>query len=50
MAMLPAAAASGAELEVLHADSLGGPMKALKAAYEAKHAGVTLKLTPGGSR
>ncbi len=50
LAMLSMGSAMGAEVEVLHADSLAGPMRALKAAFEAKHAGVTLKLTPGVSR
>ncbi len=49
LAALPMTAAA-AELDVLHADSLAGPMRALKAAFEAKHAGVTLKLTSGVSR
>jgi ABC-type molybdate transport system substrate-binding protein len=39
-----------ADLEVFHADSLAGPMRALKKAFEAKHAGVTLNLTSGVSR
>jgi molybdate transport system substrate-binding protein len=39
-----------AELEVLHADSLAGPMAALKQAFEAKHTGTTIHLTPGVSR
>jgi ABC-type molybdate transport system substrate-binding protein len=38
------------DLEVFHADSLAGPMRDLKAAYEAKHPGVTLNLTSGVSR
>jgi ABC-type molybdate transport system substrate-binding protein len=42
--------ASAAELEVLHADSLAGPMRALKAAFEAKNPGTTLKFTSGVSR
>jgi molybdate transport system substrate-binding protein len=46
---IPAGAAA-AELEVLHADSLAGPMAVLKQAFEAKHAGVTVRLTPGVSR
>ena len=48
--MLSMPGAIAADIEVLHADSLAGPMRALKAAFEAKHAGVTLKLTPGVSR
>ncbi len=50
LAVLPLPAAIAAELDVLHADSLTGPMRALKAAFETKHAGITLKLTPGVSR
>ena len=50
LAMLSMPAAIAADIEVLHADSLAGPMRALKAAFEVKHAGVTLKLTPGVSR
>jgi molybdate transport system substrate-binding protein len=42
--------ANAVELDVLHADSLGGPMRALKAAFEAKNPGITLKFTPGVSR
>jgi len=38
------------ELEVFHANSLAGPMRELKSAYEAKHPGVTLKLTSGVSK
>jgi molybdate transport system substrate-binding protein len=37
-------------IEVFHADSLGGPMVALKKAFEAKHGGSTVNLTPGTSR
>ena len=42
--------ARAADLEVLHADSLAGPMRALKSAYEAKNPGTALKLTSGVSR
>lgn len=38
------------DVNVFHADSLAGPMRALKTAFEAKHAGVSLKLTSGVSR
>ena len=38
------------DLEIFHADSLAGPMRDLKAAYEAKHPGVALNLTSGVSR
>ncbi len=37
-------------IEVFHADSLGGPMAGLKKAFEARHSGVTINLTPGTSR
>jgi molybdate transport system substrate-binding protein len=40
----------GAPLVVFHADSLSGPMKELKMAFEAKHADVTIYLTPSTSR
>jgi molybdate transport system substrate-binding protein len=42
--------AMASDLNVFHADSLAGPMRALKKAFEAKHAGVTLNLTSGVSR
>jgi molybdate transport system substrate-binding protein len=41
---------SGAQVDVFHADSLAGPMRALKAAFEAKGPGVTIRLTAGVSR
>ena len=50
LTMLSVGAAIAADVEVLHADSLAGPMRALKTAFEAKNAGVTLKLTSGVSR
>jgi molybdate transport system substrate-binding protein len=50
LTILFASGAMAADVEVFHADSLAGPMRALKAAFEAKHAGVTLKLTSGVSR
>jgi len=37
-------------VEVFHADSLAGPMAALKQTFEAKNAGVTIKFTPGTSK
>lgn len=37
-------------IEVFHADSLGGPMRELKKAFESKNAGVTINLTPSTSR
>ena len=42
--------AGAAELEVMHADSLAGPMRALKPVFEAKNPGTTLKFTSGVSR
>jgi molybdate transport system substrate-binding protein len=42
--------ATAATLEVFHADSLAGPLGAIKKAYEAKHAGTTINLTGGTSR
>ncbi|HEU0290066.1 MAG TPA: molybdate ABC transporter substrate-binding protein [Burkholderiales bacterium] len=37
-------------VEVFHADSLAGPMRELKKAFEAKNAGVTINLTAGVSK
>jgi molybdate transport system substrate-binding protein len=42
--------AKAGTVEVFHADSLAGPMAALKKAFEAKHAGVDIKLTSGTSK
>lgn len=42
--------ARAASLEVFHADSLAGPMKELKKAFEGKHPGVTVTLTSGVSK
>lgn len=42
--------AVAAAIEVFHADSLAGPMKALKAAYEAGHPDVRVSLTTGRSQ
>ena len=47
---LVATGALAADLEVFHADSLAGPMRALKAAFEARHAGVDIHLTSGVSK
>ena len=46
---LASMAAAGA-VEVFHADSLAGPMRELKKAFEAKNAGVTIDLTSGVSK
>jgi molybdate transport system substrate-binding protein len=48
--LAPVANALAADLEVFHADSLAGPMRELKRAFEAKNPGVDLKLTSGVSR
>jgi molybdate transport system substrate-binding protein len=50
LALLPVSCAMASGLDVLHADSLAGPMRELKKAFEAKHAGVTINLTSGVSR
>jgi molybdate transport system substrate-binding protein len=50
MIALSMVSALAAELEVFHADSLAGPMRELKTAYERAHPGVTLKLTSGVSK
>lgn len=42
--------ASAENIVVFHADSLAGPLAALKAAFEAKHRGTNITLTPGTSR
>jgi molybdate transport system substrate-binding protein len=42
--------AVAAAIEVFHADSLAGPMKALKAAFEAGNHGTTVNLTTGRSQ
>src|SRR5262245_30971243 len=45
-----ASAAMAGAVEVFHADSLAGPMRELKKAFEAKNAGVTINLTSGVSK
>src|SRR5664279_5814980 len=42
--------AMAAPLEIFHADSLAGPMRELKRAFETQHPGVTINLTSGVSR
>ena len=42
--------AMAANLELFHADSLAGPMRELKLAFEAQHPGITIKTTSGVSR
>lgn len=46
----PIGQAEASSLEVFHADSLAGPMKELKKAFEGKHQGVTINLTSGVSK
>ena len=43
-------AASAGTVEIFHADSLAGPLGAIKKSFEAKHPGVTVNLTGGTSR
>jgi molybdate transport system substrate-binding protein len=50
MSILSIPGAMAVDLEVLHADSLAGPMRELKQAFEARHAGITLRFTSGVSR
>lgn len=50
LAVFSVGQATAASLEVFHADSLAGPMKELKQAFEGKHPGVTINLTSGVSR
>ena len=50
VAVFPVGQATAASLEVFHADSLAGPMRELKKAFEAKNPGVTINLTSGTSR
>lgn len=42
--------ATAGTLEIFHADSLAGPMRELKKAFEAQHPNVTINLTSGVSR
>jgi molybdate/tungstate transport system substrate-binding protein len=46
----PAPSAVAGTIAVFHAGSLAVPMKALKAAFEAAHPGVTIQLEAAGSR
>lgn len=48
--VLSSASALAGTLEVFHADSLAGPMKGLKGAFEAKDNNITINLTSGVSR
>lgn len=47
---LAAVGSHAATLEIFHADSLAGPMRALKQAFEAANSGVTINLTSGTSK
>jgi molybdate transport system substrate-binding protein len=50
LAAISSAPAMADPIEVFHADSLAGPMRDLKKAFEARHANVTIALTSGVSR
>ena len=48
--VLPATVAMAGVVEVFHADSLAGPMRELKKAFEAKNKDATVNLTSGVSK
>ncbi len=50
LAAISSAPAMADPIEVFHADSLAGPMREVKKAFEARHANVTIVLTSGVSR
>ncbi len=50
LAAISSAPAMADPIEVFHADSLAGPMREVKKAFEARHANVTIALTSGVSR
>lgn len=50
LCVLSAGSAMAGVVEVFHADSLAGPMRELKKAFEAKNKAVTINLTSGISR
>ena len=50
LAAFSSASAMADPIEVFHADSLAGPMREVKKAFEARHANVTITLTSGVSR
>ncbi len=50
LGVFPAGQATAVNLEVFHADSLAGPMKELKRAFEEKRHGVRINLTSGVSK
>ena len=49
LGMLPTSGAMTAELEVFRADSLAGPMRELKNAFQANRARIPVNLTTGVS-
>ncbi len=49
-AVLPVDRAGAGSLDVLHADSLAGPMEGIKRAFEGAHPGVAIRLTSGVSK
>src|SRR5229473_191263 len=50
IAIMPATNAMAGAVEVFHADSLAGPMRELKKAFEEKNKDVTINLTSGVSK
>jgi molybdate transport system substrate-binding protein len=50
VAMAGISRAGAGTVEVFHADSLAGPLAALKKTFEAKNSGVTINLTSGTSK
>jgi molybdate transport system substrate-binding protein len=50
LGIMCAGSAMAGSVEVFHADSLAGPMRELKKAFEVSHQGVTINLTSGVSR
>ena len=50
IALSSASWAQAADIQVFHADSLAGPMREVKKAFEAKRPGANVLLTPGVSR
>ena len=47
---IAAGGATAASHEIFHADSLAGPMRGLKSAFETKQAGITVNLTSATSK
>jgi molybdate transport system substrate-binding protein len=50
LGVLPATSAMAGNVEVFHADSLAGPMRELKKAFEEKNKDITINLTSGVSK